>query len=230
MRDLTRGGLSSAMNEIAESARVGISLEERKIPVSEAVRGVCELFGLDPMYVANEGKLIAIVAPEDAEAALAAMRTVDTGVGAADDWDGDVETAGVRGDADELWHGPDCGYAGGRPVAADLLMARKAGEMTLADNHRMVRRRVKIAGVVQGVGFRPYVYGLATELEVSGEVGNGTGGVVVEIEGGGRGWRSFCVGCRWRFLRWRGLSRWWWRRLRLGGWDFGLLRAMRVGR
>jgi len=63
MRDLTRGGLSSAMNEIAGSARVGISLDERKIPVSEAVRGVCELFGLDPIYVANEGKLIAIVAP-----------------------------------------------------------------------------------------------------------------------------------------------------------------------
>jgi len=81
MRDLTRGGLSSAMNEIAGSARVGISLDERKIPVSEAVRGVCELFGLDPIYVANEGKLIAIVAPEDAKAALAAMRTVDTGVG-----------------------------------------------------------------------------------------------------------------------------------------------------
>ncbi len=82
MRDLTRGGLSSAMNEIAEVAQVGIALEERKIPVSEAVRGICELFGLDPMYVANEGKLIAIVASEDAEAALAAMRTVDMGVGA----------------------------------------------------------------------------------------------------------------------------------------------------
>jgi hydrogenase expression/formation protein HypE len=82
MRDLTRGGLSSAMNEIAASARVGIALEERKIPVSESVRGICELFGLDPMYVANEGKLIAIVAPENAEDALAAMRTVDTGAGA----------------------------------------------------------------------------------------------------------------------------------------------------
>lgn len=82
MRDLTRGGLSSAMNEIAETAGVGISLEERRIPVSETVRGICELFGLDPMYVANEGKMIAIVAPEDAEAALAAMRSVETGVGA----------------------------------------------------------------------------------------------------------------------------------------------------
>lgn len=82
MRDLTRGGLSSAVNEIAASARVGIALEERKIPVSEAVRGICELFGLDAMYVANEGKLIAIVAPEDAEAALVAMRSVEIGAGA----------------------------------------------------------------------------------------------------------------------------------------------------
>ena len=80
MRDLTRGGLSSALNEIAASAGVGIALEEQRIPVSEAVRGICELFGLDPMYVANEGKLIAMVAPEDAEAALGAMRAVDTGV------------------------------------------------------------------------------------------------------------------------------------------------------
>ncbi len=79
MRDLTRGGLSSALNEIAASARVGMAVEERSIPVAEAVRGVCELFGLDPMYVANEGKMIAIVAPEDAEAALNAMRSVEAG-------------------------------------------------------------------------------------------------------------------------------------------------------
>lgn len=55
--------------------------------------------------------------------------------------------------------------------------------MGLADNHRMIRRRVKIAGVVQGVGFRPYLYCLATELQLSGEVANGTDGVVLEIEG-----------------------------------------------
>jgi hydrogenase expression/formation protein HypE len=82
MRDLTRGGLSSALNEIAASAQVGIALDERRIPVSESVRGICELFGLDPMYVANEGNLVAFVAPEDANAALAAMRKVNTGVGA----------------------------------------------------------------------------------------------------------------------------------------------------
>lgn len=75
MRDPTRGGLSSALNEIAAQSGVGMELDECTIPVSEAVKGVCELLGLDPLYVANEGKLVAIVAPEAAEKALAALRS-----------------------------------------------------------------------------------------------------------------------------------------------------------
>jgi len=74
MRDPTRGGLSSALNEIAGQSRVGIELEERAIPVREEVKGACELLGLDPLYVANEGKLIAIVAPDAADELLRAMR------------------------------------------------------------------------------------------------------------------------------------------------------------
>jgi hydrogenase expression/formation protein HypE len=74
MRDPTRGGVSSTLNEIAQQSQVGIELEERSIPVCEEVRGACELLGLDPLYVANEGKLIAIVAPEAAPALLQAMR------------------------------------------------------------------------------------------------------------------------------------------------------------
>ncbi len=74
MRDPTRGGLSSALNEIAEQSKVGIALEERAIPVREEVASACELLGLDPMYVANEGKLIAIVEPASADAVLHAMR------------------------------------------------------------------------------------------------------------------------------------------------------------
>ena len=62
MRDPTRGGVSSALNEIAAASKVGIELVEREIPVREEVRGACEMLGLDPLYVANEGKLIAIVA------------------------------------------------------------------------------------------------------------------------------------------------------------------------
>ena len=74
MRDPTRGGVSSTLNEIAERSRVGIELEESSLPIHEEVRGACELLGLDPLYVANEGKLIAIVAPEAAGVVLQAMR------------------------------------------------------------------------------------------------------------------------------------------------------------
>lgn len=74
LRDPTRGGLASALNEIAAQAQVGIELDERRIPLREEVKGACELLGFDPLYVANEGKLTAIVAPEAAECVLAAMR------------------------------------------------------------------------------------------------------------------------------------------------------------
>ena len=74
MRDPTRGGLAALLNEIARESRVGIVVREDAIPVDTAVRGACELLGLDPLYVANEGKLVAFCAPEDAERLLAAMR------------------------------------------------------------------------------------------------------------------------------------------------------------
>ncbi len=74
MRDPTRGGASSTLNEIAAQSGVAIRLEESAIPIREEVLGACEMLGLDPLYVANEGKLIAIVAPEAAEAVLGAMR------------------------------------------------------------------------------------------------------------------------------------------------------------
>ena len=74
LRDPTRGGLASATNEIAAAAGVGLRLEEIAIPLAEQVRGACELLGLDPLYVANEGKCLAIVAPEAAERALEVLR------------------------------------------------------------------------------------------------------------------------------------------------------------
>jgi hydrogenase expression/formation protein HypE len=74
LRDPTRGGLSSTLNEIATASKVGMMLEEDAIPIREEVRGACEMLGLDPLYVANEGKLVAIVAPEAADAVLDAMR------------------------------------------------------------------------------------------------------------------------------------------------------------
>ena len=83
LRDPTRGGVASALNEIAQVARVGIRLHETRIPVWDAVRGACEILGLDPLYVANEGKCLAIVAPEAAEAVLAAMQADPLGQEAA---------------------------------------------------------------------------------------------------------------------------------------------------
>jgi hydrogenase expression/formation protein HypE len=74
LRDLTRGGLASVLNELAAAAKVGMEVEESAIPVREPVRGACELLGLDPLYVANEGRFVAIVPAPQAEAALAVMR------------------------------------------------------------------------------------------------------------------------------------------------------------
>jgi hydrogenase expression/formation protein HypE len=83
MRDPTRGGLSSALNELATASSVGVVVDEAAIPLRPEVRGACELLGLDPLYVANEGKLIAVVPPEDAGRALVALRSHHLGLNAA---------------------------------------------------------------------------------------------------------------------------------------------------
>ena len=83
LRDPTRGGIASALNEIAESANVGMLIHEEKIPIDESVSGACEILGFDPLYVANEGKLLAFVSPEEADKVLAAMRLHPLGKDAA---------------------------------------------------------------------------------------------------------------------------------------------------
>jgi hydrogenase expression/formation protein HypE len=83
LRDPTRGGLATVLNELALSAEVCISLDEVAVPVRAEVTGACEILGIDPLYVANEGKLVAVVAPEDEEAALGALRSHPLGTGAA---------------------------------------------------------------------------------------------------------------------------------------------------
>ncbi|MBI2264624.1 MAG: hydrogenase expression/formation protein HypE [Armatimonadetes bacterium] len=75
LRDLTRGGLAGALNEIAQAGQVRIALDESSIPVREDVQGACEILGLDPLYVANEGRLVAIVDPGDGKRALDLMRS-----------------------------------------------------------------------------------------------------------------------------------------------------------
>ena len=83
LRDPTRGGLAATLNEIAAQSAVGMLIEETLVPVRPEVRGACELLGLDPLYVANEGKLICICADSDAETLLAVMRAHPLGAGAA---------------------------------------------------------------------------------------------------------------------------------------------------
>ena len=79
LRDPTRGGVASVCNELAAACGLGVELEERAVPVRAAVSGACELLGLDPLYIANEGKMLAVVPASDAEIAVDAMRTCEAG-------------------------------------------------------------------------------------------------------------------------------------------------------
>jgi hydrogenase expression/formation protein HypE len=83
LRDPTRGGLTTTLNELARQSKVGIVIDEAKIPVKEEVKAACELLGLDPLYVANEGKLVAIVDPTDAGRILTQMKKNNYGRAAA---------------------------------------------------------------------------------------------------------------------------------------------------
>ncbi|MGJ6960307.1 hydrogenase expression/formation protein HypE [Streptosporangium sp. G11] len=83
LRDATRGGVATIVNEIAEASRVAVVLDEDAVPVRPAVRGACELLGIDPLYVACEGRMVAVVAGDSAEAALAALRSHPLGSDAA---------------------------------------------------------------------------------------------------------------------------------------------------
>src|SRR4029079_14688997 len=83
LRDPTRGGLGTICNELARDAHVAVVLDESDLPITPLVVGACDLLGIDPLYVANEGKLVAVVAPDEADAALTAMRCHPLGADAA---------------------------------------------------------------------------------------------------------------------------------------------------
>lgn len=83
LRDPTRGGVATTLNEFVEGTALGIELEETQIPVRPQVQAACDMLGLDPLYCANEGKLLAVVAPADADKVLAAMRSHELGTDAA---------------------------------------------------------------------------------------------------------------------------------------------------
>jgi len=82
MRDPTRGGVATALNELVRAGACGVAIFEDRVPMHPAVRGACELLGLDPLHIANEGQFLAVVAPGDADAALAAVRGIPGGEGA----------------------------------------------------------------------------------------------------------------------------------------------------
>jgi hydrogenase expression/formation protein HypE len=79
MRDPTRGGIGTVLNELARDSGLGVVLWEDRLPIREVVHGACEILGIDPLYVANEGKLLAVVSPESADATLEALRSVEGG-------------------------------------------------------------------------------------------------------------------------------------------------------
>src|SRR5947209_7134932 len=83
LRDPTRGGLATVLNEIADAAQVGIEIHEDRTPIRAEVKGFCEILGLDPLYLANEGKVVCVVPPDRADAALAALWAHPLGRGAA---------------------------------------------------------------------------------------------------------------------------------------------------
>jgi hydrogenase expression/formation protein HypE len=83
IRDATRGGLATVLNEIAEASQVGIEISEDRTPIRTEVKGFCEILGLDPLYLANEGKIVCVVPREDADAALTALKSHPLGQGSA---------------------------------------------------------------------------------------------------------------------------------------------------
>ncbi len=108
MRDPTRGGLAATLNELAQQSAVGFRLSEAALPVKPEVAAACELLGLDPLYVANEGKLVAIVAPDACEAVLAAMRAHPLGR--------DAAIIGGAVDDEQRFVQMTTGFGGGRIV------------------------------------------------------------------------------------------------------------------
>ena len=116
MRDPTRGGVAATLVEIATRRRLGIEVDERALPVRDVVRGACELSGLDPLLVANEGKLVAFVPEEGAERVLAAMRAHPLGRDAARHRSRAPRTPGLRGAGTPIGGGASSIFAFDEPL------------------------------------------------------------------------------------------------------------------
>ena len=123
LRDPTRGGLATTLNEIAAQSGVGMVIDEAAMPVQRQVEAACEFLGLDPLYVANEGKLVAIVPADRAERAAAGDARASAGPAGGADRRGDRGSAPLRADAHPLRRQAHRRLAGRRPAAAHLLNA-----------------------------------------------------------------------------------------------------------
>ena len=134
MRDATRGGLATVLNEIAEASQVAIEIDERATPIREEVKAFCEILGLDPLYLANEGKIVAIAPPSEAEAALAAMRAHPLGARAAIDRARSGGRARAGDDADRIRRAAHRRHAGRRAIAAHLLRPWPMHELAITQN------------------------------------------------------------------------------------------------
>ena len=123
LRDSTRGGVGTVCNELARDADLTVVLDEQSLPILPAVAAACELLGIDPLYVANEGKLVAVVPPDQADAALGALRAGPLGSRAARVGEIHAEPPGDRGPADLHGRDPYRRHARRRPAPAHLLTA-----------------------------------------------------------------------------------------------------------
>ena len=122
LRDPTRGGLSSALNEIAQASKTGITLFEDEIRINESVKGACEILGFDPLYIANEGKILVIIPEEDADEVLEIMRTFDEGRLILHDWKSHGGRPGTGETEDHPRQYPGGGYDFGGTITQNMLM------------------------------------------------------------------------------------------------------------
>ena len=123
LRDPTRGGVGTALNEIAEKSQIGIKIYEDKIPLKKEVAAACELLGFDPLYLANEGKLLSFVAQEDADAVLSAIRANQYGKDAAVIGEVIADHTGKIFYGDTHRRGAIIGYVGRRTITTNLLVS-----------------------------------------------------------------------------------------------------------
>ena len=143
MRDATRGGVATVLNEIAAASNAAIEIEETATPIREEVKGFCEILGLDPLYLANEGKIIAIVPAGEADAALAALRAHPLGQLAAAIGRVNDGEAGTGHHEDRVRRPAHRRHAGRRATAADLLKGPANARARHHPQHRRHRQRCR---------------------------------------------------------------------------------------